>query len=70
MLWIWTIQFRTRQDYFFFLSGAWVNNAPAKLLVSLDVFGLDSALAAFVAIAGDVFSFFAILFIGFVILNV
>ena len=53
--------YKVQKDYFFLdLSGACVNNAPAKLFVSLDVFGFDNALDAFVAISGLVFSFFAI----------
>jgi hypothetical protein len=44
----------------FFLSAACVNTAAAKLLVSLEEFGFDSAFPALVAISLDVFSFFAI----------
>ena len=53
--------YKVQKVYFFLgLSGAWFSNAPAKLFVSLEVFGFDNALDAFVAILGLVFSFFAI----------
>jgi len=47
------------RDYFFFLSGAWVNAEAATDLTFLGVFGLRSSFAAFEATFFDVLSFFA-----------